>query len=75
MQLRSIDVTDIRSANGTATGLPLAEEVLESLRPNIETQLVSEEGYATVQWNKKIPTSMTTFANDVISAKRVRYSL
>ncbi|KAG9666342.1 hypothetical protein KCU99_g9781, partial [Aureobasidium melanogenum] len=58
MQLRSIDVTDIRSANGTATGLPLAEEVLESLRPNIETQLVSEEGYATVQWNKKIPTSI-----------------
>jgi hypothetical protein len=75
MYLRPVDVTDIRSANGTATGLSLAEDIIDSLRPNSETLFVSEEGYATIRWNKTIPTSMIGYATTMIFAERDRCSL
>ncbi|EAW14925.1 L-histidine N(alpha)-methyltransferase [Aspergillus clavatus NRRL 1] len=51
-------VIDIRSESGTATGRPLQDELLDSLRGGDAVQSVSDGCQPPIEWSRSIPTSV-----------------
>lgn len=51
-----VDVIDIRSDSGTATGRPLKDEVLDSIRGGNSKQSVCEGSESCIEWSRSIPT-------------------
>ncbi|KAE8315332.1 histidine-specific methyltransferase [Aspergillus transmontanensis] len=53
-----VDVIDIRSSCGTATGKSLKEEILDSIRGGGDKHCVVEESGGLIEWSRSIPTGI-----------------
>ncbi|KAB8266631.1 histidine-specific methyltransferase [Aspergillus minisclerotigenes] len=53
-----VDVIDIRSSCGTATGKSMKEEILDSIRGGGDKHCVVEESGGLIEWSSSIPTGI-----------------
>jgi hypothetical protein len=54
-----VDVIDIRSSCGTATGKTMKEEILDSIRGSDDKFCVIEESGGLIEWSRFIPTGQS----------------